>query len=73
MRNCKDENLIKEYKSKICECSLIIKKYMYDLKIANQIIEDVSKIKEVIKIEKNMKNQGLNQEKIKNKHKEYNL
>ena len=73
LRNCKDENLIKEYKSKICECSLIIKKYMYDLKIANQIIEDVSKIKEVIKIEKNIKNQGLNQEKIKNKHKEYNL
>lgn len=73
MRNCKDENLIKEYKSKISDCSVILKKYRYNLKIANQIIEDVPKIKEVIKIERNMRNQELNQEKIKNKHKKYNL
>ena len=51
LRNCKDEDLIKEYKSKISDCSLIIKKYRVDLKVANQIIKDVPKIKEIIKIE----------------------
>lgn len=70
LRNCKDEELIKEYKSKISDCSLIIKKYRYDLKIANQIIEDVPKIKEVIKIEKQMKYQGLVQLKKKMKDKD---
>lgn len=70
LRNCKDEELIKEYKSKISDCSLIIKKYRYDLKIANQIIEDVPKIKEVIKIEKQMKYQGLGQLKKKMKDKD---
>ena len=53
-RNCKDEELVKEYKSKISDCSLIIRKYRYDLKIASQIIEDVPKIKDVIKIERQM-------------------
>lgn len=65
LRNCKDENLIKEYKSKISDCSLIIKKYRYDLKIANQIIEDVPKIKEVIQIERNMKNMEFEKNKKK--------
>lgn len=69
LRNCKDENLIKEYKSKISDCSFIIKKYRYDLKVANQIIEDVPRIKEVIKIEKQMKYQGLGQLKKKMKDK----
>lgn len=68
LRNCKDEELIKEYKSKISDCSLIIKKYRYDLKIANQIIEDIPKIKEVIKIEKKMKCQELDNGIIKRKN-----
>ena len=67
LRNCKDEELIKEYKSKISDCSLIIKKYRFDLKIANQIIEDVPNIKETIRIEKELKDQELEQGK--NKHK----
>lgn len=70
LRNCKDENLIKEYKSKISDCSLILKKYRFDLKVANQIIEDVPKIKEVIKIERNMRKDELelDKKKIKNKN-----
>ena len=35
LRICKDDNLIKEYKSKISDCSLIIKKYRYYLKITS--------------------------------------
>lgn len=69
LRNCKDENLIKEYKTKISECSLILKKYRFDLKVAHQIIEDVPRIKETIKIEKRMKSQELENEKYKNKTK----
>lgn len=67
LKNCKDENLIKEYKSKISNCSLILKKYRVDLKIVNQIIEDVPKIKEVIKIEKQTKYQELDNKITKNK------
>ena len=67
LKNCKDENLIKEYKSKISNCSLILKKYRVDLKIVNQIIEDVPKIKEVIKIEKQTKYQELDKKITKNK------
>ena len=67
-RNCKDEELVKEYKSKISDCSLIIRKYRYDLKIASQIIEDVPKIKDVIKIERQMQYQGLNKKRPKNKN-----
>lgn len=67
LRNCKDENLIKECKSKISDCSLILKKYRFDLKVANQIIEDVPKIKEVIKIEKEYKYGDRQQDKIINK------
>lgn len=70
LRNCKDEDLIKEYKSKISDCSLIIKKYRVDLKVANQIIEDVPKIKEVIKIERNMRNKEFEVQKNKKKNKE---
>lgn len=70
LRNCKDENLIKECKSKISDCSLILKKYRFDLKIANQIIEDVPKIKEVIKIERNMRNQEFEVQKSKKKNME---
>lgn len=67
-RNCKDEELVKEYKIKISDCSLIIRKYRYDLKIASQIIEDVPKIKDVIKIERQMQYQGLNKKRTKNKN-----
>lgn len=70
LRNCKDENLIKKYKIKISDCSLIIKKYRFDLKIANQIIEDVPKIKEVIKIERNMRNHEFEVQKNKKKNME---
>ena len=69
-RNCKDEELVKEYKSKISDCSLIIRKYRYDLKIASQIIEDVPKIKEVIKIERNMRNHEFEVQKNKKKNME---
>ena len=68
LRNCKDEELVKEYKSKISDCSLIIKKYRYNLKIASQIIEDVPKIKDVIKIERQMQYQGLDKKRKKNKN-----
>ena len=67
LRNCKDDVLIKEYKGKICECSDFLIKQRFNLKVANQIIEDVSKIKETIRIEKKMKRQELEQGKIKNK------
>ena len=68
LRNCKDEELVKEYKSKISDCSLIIKKYRYNLKIASQIIEDVPKIKDVIKIERQMQYQGLDKKRTKIKN-----
>lgn len=67
LRNCKDENSIKEYKSKISDCSLILKKYRFDLKVANQIIEDVPRIKEVIRSEKKMRKEEFEMCKIKNK------
>ena len=70
LRNCKDENSIKEYKSKISDCSLILKKNRYDLKIANQIIEDIPKIKEIIQIERNMRNQEFEVQKNKKKNME---
>ena len=46
-RNCKDEELVKEYKSKISDCSLIIRKYRYDLKIAKKILESEEFLKYV--------------------------
>ena len=51
LRHCKDEELIENHKKKISECSYIIKKYRANVKIANQIIEDVPKVREIIKIE----------------------
>ena len=55
LRNCTDENLIKEYKAKRDECTTKINKYRKNLKIANYILEDTPKVKEVIKIETQMK------------------
>ena len=55
LRNCTDDNLIKEYKTKRDECTTMINKYRKNLKIANYILEDTPKVKEVIKIETQMK------------------
>lgn len=55
LRNCKNNNLILEYKNKRDECTLILNKYRGNLKTANYILEDIPKIKEVIKIEQQMK------------------
>ena len=55
LRNCADDNLIKEYKTKRDECTTILNKYRKNLKIANYILEDTPKVKEVIKIETQMK------------------
>lgn len=68
LRNCKDENLINEYKAKISDCSNFLKIRRFDLKVANQIIGDVPKIKETIRIEKEMNYQNLESEKEKNKY-----
>lgn len=56
LRNCKDDKLIKEYKEKRDECTTILNKYRKKLKTANYILEDTTKVKEVIKIERQMKN-----------------
>ena len=56
LRNCKDDNLIKEYKEKRNECTTILNKYRKNMKIANYILEDTPKVKEIIKIEMQMKN-----------------
>ena len=55
LRNCADDNLIKEYKTKRDECTTMLNKYRKNLKIANYILEDTHKVKEVIKIETQMK------------------
>lgn len=55
LRNCTDDDLIKEYKSKRDECTTILNKYRKNLKIANWILEDTPKVKYVIKIEQQMK------------------
>lgn len=55
LRNCRDDNLIKEYKIKRDECTTILNKYRKNLKIANYVLEDTPKVKKVIKIEKQMK------------------
>lgn len=56
LRNCKENNLIKEYKEKRDECTTILNKYRRNLKTANYILEDTPKVKDVIKIERQMKN-----------------
>ena len=54
LRNCTDDNLIKDYKAKRDECTAILNKHRKNLKTANYILEDTPKIKEVIRIEKQM-------------------
>ena len=56
LRNCKDDNLIEEYKEKRDECTTMLNKYRKNLKIANWILKDTPKVKEVIRIEMQMKN-----------------
>lgn len=55
LRNCKENNLIEQYKAKRDECTTILNKYRKNLKTANWILEDTPKVKEVIKIEQQMK------------------
>ena len=71
LRNCTDDNLIKEYKTKRDECTTMLNKYRKNLKIANYILEDTPKVKEVIKIEMQMKNGQ--EDIIKTKKKDRNL
>ena len=67
LRNCTDDELIKEYKTKRDSCTTILKKYRTDLKIANYILEDTEKIKEVIAVEKQMRKAERENTKIKSK------
>lgn len=67
LRNCTDDNLIKEYKIKRDECTTILSKHRNNLKIANYILEDTPKVKKVIKIEKQMKREQNEISKTKNK------
>ena len=53
-RNCTDDNLIKEYKTKRNECTTILSKHRKNLKTANYILEDTLKVKTVVKTEKQM-------------------
>jgi hypothetical protein len=69
LRNCTDENLIKEYKTKKDDCTTILNKHRKNLKIANWILEDTPKIKEVIKIEQQMKREQEDITKTKKKDK----
>lgn len=68
LRNCKANDLVDEYKAKIDTCTTILEDHRKNLKIANQIIEDVPRIKEVVKIEKQMRNEELTQNKEKNRN-----
>ena len=70
LRNCTDDELIKEYKTKRDECTTILKDYRNSLKVANQIIEDNPKIKEIIRIERQARNEELQQTKTKYKNRE---
>ena len=71
LRNCTDDNLIKEYKTKRDECTTILNKYRKNLKIANYVLQDTPRVKEVIRIEMQMKNGQ--EDIIKTKKKDRNL
>ena len=70
LRNCTNDKLIQEYKEKRNECTIILNKYRKNIKTANYIIEDTPKIKEVIKIERQMKNgqEDINKTKKKDRY-----
>ena len=57
LKNCTNDKLIEEYKEKRNNCTTILNKYRKNLKTANYILEDTPKVKEVIKIEMQMKNE----------------
>lgn len=59
LRNCKDDKLITEYKQKISDCTSILNRYRKNIKTANYILEDISKVKEIVKIEKQMQKEEL--------------
>ena len=71
LRNCKDDNLINKYKQKRDECTTMLNKYRKNLKTANWILEDTPKVREVIKIERQMKNEQ--EDIVKTKKKDKNL
>ena len=68
LRNCTDDNLIKEYKTKRDECTNVLNTYRKNLKTANCILEDIPKVKEVVKIEKQMKLEQMEVTKTKKKN-----
>lgn len=70
LRNCKDDKLITEYKQKISDCTNILTRYRKNIKTANYILEDIPKVKEIVKIEKQMQKvelEDMNKTKKKNK------
>ena len=52
LRNCKDESFINEYKIKRDECTKILDTRWKNLKTEKYILEDIPKVKEVIKNQK---------------------
>lgn len=54
LRNCTDDNLIKEYKEKRDGCTTMLNKHRKNLKTAKYILEDTPKVKAVVEIEKQM-------------------
>ena len=72
LRNCTDDNLIKEYKAKRDECTNVLNIYRKNLKTANCILEDIPKVKEVVKIEKQMKLEEMKVTKTKKKDRNLN-
>ena len=68
LRNCTDDNLIKEYKTKRDECTNVLNIYRKNLKTANCTLEDIPKVKEVVKIEKQMKLEQMEVTKTKKKN-----
>ena len=70
MRNCTDENFIREYKQKRDDCTTALSEYRKNLKIANYILDDTLRVKEVIKIERQMtKLQSIDINKVKKREK----
>ena len=63
-----DDELILEYKKKRNECTSALDQYRDKLKTANGILEDMPKIKEVIKIEQQMKRDLENDSKVRKKN-----
>lgn len=54
LRNCTDEILINDYKQKRDDCTTVLSEYRKKFKIANYILDDTPRVKEVIKVEKQM-------------------